>query len=165
MTLNEIQPEDAATGPRPTATDRAVAAVECMMDASSRVGNACADAYQEAVINLADFRGPLGESVPADRLRLVPGPAGAATDPLGKPLRDVTKTVTRVNEQLLAASRELQLAYMDAYEQAVLCRADAAGEVPASRNGDSTPSVDSMRHGIGCEITRAYVDAARRLLS
>jgi hypothetical protein len=165
MTLNEIQPEDEGTGLRPTATDRAVAAVECMMDASSRVGNACADAYQEAVINLADFRGTLGDSVPADRLRLVPGPAGAATDPLGKPLRDVTKTVTRVNEQLLAAGRELQLAYMDAYEQAVLCRADAAGEVPASRNGDSTPSVDSMRHGIGCEITRAYVDAARRLLS
>jgi hypothetical protein len=115
MTLNEIHPEDEDTGPRRTATDRAVAAVESMVDASSRVGNAYADAYQEAVINLADFRG----SAPADRLRLVPPPAGAAAaDPLGKPLLDATKTVARVNEQLLAAGRELRVAYMDAYEQA-----------------------------------------------
>jgi hypothetical protein len=114
MTLNEIHPEDEDTDPRRTATDRALAAVECMMDASSRVGNACADAYQEAVINLADLRG----GAPADRLRLVPPPAGAAADPLGKPLLDASKTITRVNEQLLAASRELRLAYMDAYEQA-----------------------------------------------
>jgi hypothetical protein len=114
MTLNEIHPEDEDTGPRPTAADRAVAAVESMVDASSRVGNAYADAYQEAVINLADFRG----SAPADRLRLVPPPAGAAADPLGTPLLDATKTVARVNEQLLAAGRELRVAYMDAYEQA-----------------------------------------------
>jgi hypothetical protein len=165
MTLDEMQPENEPTGPRPTATDRAVAAVERMIDATSRVGNACADAYQEAVINLADFRGQLGERVPADRLMLVPPPGGGGADPLAKPLRDATKTVARVNEQLFAASRQLRLAYMDAYEQAVLCRVDARNEVAASSNGDSGPPADPMRHGIGCEITRAYVDAARRMLS
>jgi hypothetical protein len=126
MTLNEIHPEDEDTGPRRTATDRAVAAVESMVDASSRVGNAYADAYQEAVINLADFRGKLGDDG--------------------------------------AASRQLSRAYMDAYEQVVLCRADVRDEAPTSGNGD-TRSVGSTRHGIGCEVTRAYVDAARRMLS
>jgi hypothetical protein len=120
MTLNEIQPEDEPTGPRPTATDRAVEAVERMVDASSRVSNAYADAYQEAVINMADFRGKLG---PADGLRLVRRPTGAAADPVRR-TRDATKTVTRVNEQLIAASRQLSLAYMDAYEQALLCLGD-----------------------------------------
>jgi hypothetical protein len=164
MTLNEIQPDNEPTGPRRTATDRAVAAVERMMDASSRVGNAYADAYQEAVINLADVRGKLDDRGPADRLTLVPGPANGA-HPLGKPLRDATRTVTRVNERLLAASRELSLAYMDAYEQAVLCRTDVRDEAAGSANGGSSQSADSMRHGIGCEVTRAYVDAARRMLS
>jgi hypothetical protein len=161
MTLNEIQPEDETTGLHRTATDRAVAAVERMMDASSRVSNAYADAYQEAVINMADFRGKLG---PADQLGLLPRPAGAAADPL-RTTYDATKTVTRVNEQLIAASRQLSLAYMDAYEQAVLCLKDVRDEAPTSRNGHSTRSVDSRRHGIGCEVTRAYVDVARRMLS
>jgi hypothetical protein len=51
MSMDEIQSENEPTGPHPTATDRAVAAVERMMDASSRVSNAYADAYQEAVIH------------------------------------------------------------------------------------------------------------------
>jgi hypothetical protein len=160
MSLNEIQPDDEPTGPHRTATDRAVAAVERMIDAGSRVGNAYADAYQEAVINMADFRGKLGDT-PANRLKLVPRPADGGA----KPLRDATKTVTRVNEQLIAASRQLSLAYMDAYEQAVLCLNDVRDEAPTSRNGHSTRSVDSRRHGIGCEVTRAYVDVARRMLS
>jgi hypothetical protein len=109
MTLNEIQPEDEPTGPHPSPTDRAVAAVESMMDASSRVSNAYADAYQEAVINMAGFRGKLG---PADRLTLVPRPAGAAADPVRKSC-DATNTVTRVHEQLIAAGRQLSLAYVD----------------------------------------------------
>jgi hypothetical protein len=123
MTLNEIQPEDEPTGPRSTATDRAVAAVERMMDASSRVSNAYADAYGEAVLNMAGLRGRLG---PADGLRLVPRPAGAAADPV-RQTYDATKTVTHVGEQLIAASRQLSLAYMDAYEQAVLCLGDVRG--------------------------------------
>lgn len=160
MSLNEIQPDDEPTGPHRTATDRAVAAVERMIDAGSRVGNAYADAYQEAVINIADFRGKLGDT-PANRLKLVPRPANGGA----KPLRDATNTVTRVNERMVAASRQLSRAYMDAYEQAVLCRTDVRDEAPASRNGASAPSEGSMRHGIGCEVTRAYVDAARRMLS
>jgi hypothetical protein len=152
MTLNEIEPENEPTGPRRTPTDRAVAAVERMMDASSRVGNAYADAYQEAVINLADFRGKLGDrGAPRDRLKLVPRPADAGADPPRQPLHDATEAVGRVNEQLLAASRQLSLAYVDAYEQAV--------------HGNPNASADSMRHNIGCEVTRAYVDAARRMLS
>jgi hypothetical protein len=149
MSMNEIQPEDEPTGPSQTATDRAVEAVERMMDASSRVSNAYADAYQEAVITMADRGGKLGDAG-RDGLRLVPGPA---------------KTVTRVNQQLLAASKQLSLAYMDAYEQAVLCRVDMHDEAPTTRNGDSSRPVDSRRHGIGCEVTRAYVDVARRMLS
>ena len=166
MPLNEIWPGNAPSGLHRTATDRAVAAVERMMDASSRVGNAYADAYQEAVMNLADLGGNPGDRGPAGRLTLVT-PPGNDTDPLGAPLRDATKTVTRLNERLLAASRELSLAYMDAYEEAVLCGAGAvagAGEA-ASSNGASPRPDGSMRHGIGCEITRAYVDAARRMLS
>jgi hypothetical protein len=162
MSMDEIQSENEPTGPHPTATDRAVAAVERMMDASSRVSNAYADAYQEAVISMADRRGKLGDPG-RDGLRVVPRPAGA--DPLRKPLRDATKTVTRVNQHLLAASRQLSLAYMDAYEQAVLCRVDMRDEAPTTRNGDSARPVDSPRHGIGCEVTRAYVDVARRMLS
>jgi hypothetical protein len=109
MTVNEIQPADEPTGPHPSATDRAVAAVESMMDASSRVSNAYADAYQEAVMNMAGLRGKLS---PADRLSLVPPPARAAGDPVRKTC-DATTTVTRVSEQLMAASRQLSLAYAD----------------------------------------------------
>jgi hypothetical protein len=148
MSMNEIQPENEPAGLRPTATDRAVEAVERMIDAGSRVSNAYADAYQEAVMSMADRRGTLGDAG-TDRLQLVPRPAGA--DPLGKPLRDATNTVTCVNQQLLAASKQLSLAYMDAYEQAV--------------HGDSAGPVDSRGDSIGCEVTRAYVDVARRLLS
>jgi hypothetical protein len=116
MRLNEIQPEDEPTGPQPTPTDRAVEAVERMIDASSRVSNAYADAYQEAVMSMADRRGKLGDGG-SDRLQLVPRPAGA--DPLRGPLRDASRTVTRVNQQLLAAGKQLSVAYMEAYEQAV----------------------------------------------
>jgi hypothetical protein len=142
MSLNETQPENEPTGPRLTSTDRAVAAVERMMGASSTVGNAYADAYQEAVINMADLRGRLGDAGRGDRLKLVPGPVNAGPAPVGSPLRDATQAATRVNEQMLAASRQLSLAFMNAYEQAVRCLAGVCEEAATSTYGVSTRSAD-----------------------
>lgn len=136
MSLNETQPENEPTGPRVNATDRAVAAVERLVDTGNMVGNAYADAYQQAVINMAGFRGKLGDASPADGLELVSPPATVGPGPLSKPLRDATTTATRASESLFTVSRQLSLAYVDAYEKTVRSLVDVRKEPASSTDGE-----------------------------
>jgi hypothetical protein len=164
MSLNETQPENEPTGPRLTSTDRAVAAVERMMGASSTVGNAYADAYQEAVISMADVRDKLGDGGLVDWGKLVPSSDQASPRSLGKPLREAADTATRVNEQIVTASKTLGLAYLEACEQALLCSVALREEAAAASDNKFIQSIGTTRAGVARDITRAYLDAARRLL-
>ncbi|MEA2339958.1 MAG: hypothetical protein QOG11_35 [Solirubrobacteraceae bacterium] len=170
MPVNDTQaPTDEPGGPR-TATDRAVQTGERLLDASSRVGNAYADAYQEAVVNMADFRERLADAAPmdwgnpVDWGKLVNQPGAAGTRPLDKPMREAAKTVARVNEQLLAASKQLGLAYVDACEQAALAACELTEQAALASDNDWMGAAP-MPSGVARDITKAYVDVARRLLT
>jgi hypothetical protein len=162
MTMNEAGPASGPNGAPRTPTDRAVEAGERLLEAGSKIGNAYADAYQEAVISMADFREKLADATPADWRSLThpaaPGGPGALAGPLG----DMTQTATRCNEQLLAASKQLGLAYLDACEQAVLSVLDMQEQ--ATDNEWLPPAAGATRADMARDVTRAYVNAVRQLL-
>jgi hypothetical protein len=164
MPVKEAQPAQETNGAPRTATDRAVEAGERLLEASSKVGNAYADAYQEAVISMADFRDKLGDGGLVDWGKLVPSSDQASPRSLGKPLREAADTATRVNEQIVTASKTLGLAYLEACEQALLCSVALREEAAAASDNKFIQSIGTTRAGVARDITRAYLDAARRLL-
>lgn len=164
MPVDEAPPESEANDARNAAGGHAVHSGERLLEAGSKVGNAYADAYQQAAINLANLHERLSDAAAADWRKLMPpyGPAKGRT--AGKPLNDATETATRVNEQLLAAGKKLGLAYIDACEQAMLCAVELREQVAAASDNELVRSFGSTRAGLARDATRAYVDVTRRLL-
>ena len=162
MPLNEAPPAADNGSARRTTTDHAVDAGERLLEASTNVGNAYADAYQEAVVNMADFRERLSDAGMVDWSALVPH---ADQTTLTKPLRDAAGTATRINEQILTASKQLGLAYIDACEQAMLSSVALREQAAAVSDNELMQSFGSTSAAVARDVTRAYVDAARRLLS
>jgi hypothetical protein len=158
MPLNEAPPAPETGTARSTATDCAVDAGERLLDMSNQMGNAYADAYQEAVINMADFRDKLNDAGGIDWRKLMPY-AEEAT--LGTPLSDAAGSATRVNEQIVNASKQLGLAYVDAYEQAMLASVALHEQATVGTDNELLRSIGSVAR----EVTKAYVDAARQLLT
>jgi hypothetical protein len=72
--------------------------------------------------------------------------------------------VARVNEQLLAASKQLGLAYVDACEQAALAACELTEQAALASDNDWMGAAP-MPSGVARDITKAYVDVARRLLT
>jgi hypothetical protein len=165
MTPNDDASAATDDSGRTTATDRAVQAGERLMEASTKVGNAYADAYQDAVISMADFREKVGDARTVDWAKLAPhaGPAGARTN--GRQLREVADTATRVNEQIVGATKQLGLAYVDAYEQLVLSAVEQREQAASASDNKWLRTAGSTHAGVARDVTRAYVDAARRLLT
>jgi hypothetical protein len=164
MSVKEAQPTSETSGARRTPTDRAVEAGERLLEASSKVGNAYADAYQEAVISMSDFREKLGDVGLVDWSKLMPSSDTASPRSFGKPLREAADTATRVNEQIVTASKTLGLAYIDACEQAVLCSVALREQAATATDNEFMQSIETTRAGVARDVTRAYLDAARRLL-
>jgi hypothetical protein len=166
MTMNEAQPGSGPDGARRMATDRAVEAGERLLEAGSKIGNAYADAYQEAVISMADFREKLAEATPADWRGLTRPGAQGGPRPLAKPMGDMTVSATLCNEQILAASKQLGLAYLDACEQAMLSVLDMQEQAATASENEWLPSVAGSTGAadIARDVTRAYVNVARQLL-
>ncbi|MEA2306505.1 MAG: hypothetical protein QOH43_3785 [Solirubrobacteraceae bacterium] len=170
MPVNHTQAATDEPGAPRTATDRAVQAGERLLDASSKVGNAYADAYQEAVVNMADWRerladaAPMDWGTPVDWGKLVNHPGAAGARPLNKPMHEAARTVARVNEQLVAASKQLGLAYVDACEQAALAACELTEQAAMASDNEWMGSAP-MPSGVARDITKAYVDVARRLLA
>jgi hypothetical protein len=149
-------------GARATATDRAVQAGERLLEATTKVGNACADAYQDAVINMADFRERLGD---ADWPSFGP-PAGLGrARPNGRPLGDVADTAARVNDTMVGAIKKLGLAYVEAYEAMVLCVVELREQAAAASDNPVMQTAGSTGADVARDATKAYAEAARRLLA
>jgi outer membrane receptor for monomeric catechols len=166
MTMNDHRPgPEEPTSARSMPTDRAVEAGERLLDAGSKVGNAYADAYQDAVVSIADFREKLSDSGVMDWRELVQAPSGIATGPLAEPLLEAGKAMTRVNEQVLDAGKQLGLACVDACEQAVLCALDLGEQAGAASDAEWMRSVTSAHVEVARDVTRAYGEVARRMLA
>jgi hypothetical protein len=162
MNDNHGAPPSATDGPRATATDRAVQAGERLLEATTKVGNACADAYQDAVINMADFRERLGD---ADWPSFGP-PAGLGSARRnGRPLGDVADTAARVNDTMVGAIKKLGLAYVEAYEEMVLCVVELREQAAAASDNPVMQTAGSTGADVARDATKAYVEAARRLLA
>jgi hypothetical protein len=165
MTLNDTAPpETEAQRGRTTATDRAVQAGERLLEASAKVGNAYADAYQDAVMGMADFREKVGDAGGVDWSRLAP-PGQPRARTYGKPLRDVANTATRLNEQIVGATKKVGLAYVEAYEQMVLGAVELREQAATASDNTLLRTVGSTQAGIARDVARVYADAARRLLA
>lgn len=162
MALNEAPPAPETGSARGTVTDHAVDAGERLLDAGNKVGNAYADAYQEAVISMADFQEKLTDAGVVDWQKLMPGADQAA---LAKPLREAASTAARVNEQLVSAGKQLGLACIEAYEQAMLSSVALQEQANAATDNKVMRSIGSTRAAVTRDVTRAYVEAARRLLA
>jgi ferredoxin len=162
MTPNDTQPATEQPGGSRTATDRAVQAGERLLEASSKVSNAYADAYQDAVMSMADFRGKFSDGAPADWFAQFSGPM--ATPPIGKPLRQAAQSAVRANEQLVEASRKLGLAYVEACEQAMLCAVELRAQVCTASENELVQSMGSTGADVARDVMRACGDAARQML-
>ena len=164
MTVKEAPPMAEGNGARDTPTDRAVEAGERLLEASSKVGNAYADAYQEAVVSLADLREKLSEAAPVDVSKFLPQPGQAKLGTLPEPLQEAAELATRVQEQVLSASKKLGLAYLDAYEQAVLYAVELRQRAAAGSDSTVMSSVAATGAGVTRDATKAYLDGVRQLL-
>jgi hypothetical protein len=165
MTLQDTPPAAEPMSARRTVTDRAVLAGERLLEASNAVGNAYADAYEEAVTSMADFRKKMADARPADWPKLTPGPVRAGKAPIGKPLRDAAKAVSHIEEQLVAVTKRLGLAYLAACEQTVLSTVQLREEAATASGNQWLRSIGTMRAGVVRDVTRSYGDLARHLLA
>ncbi|MDX6703443.1 MAG: hypothetical protein QOF26_3669 [Baekduia sp.] len=165
MIPNDQQPTPGTSRGAQTPTDRAVQAGERLMEASTKVGDAFADAYQEAVISMADFRGKLGDTGTVDWRTFAPQAGPATTNTHSSSLFDVAGAATRINEQILAAAKELGLAYVDACEQIVLSAIEMHEQTAAASENPFLGSAGPAPAGVARDVTKAYVEAARRLLA
>jgi ferredoxin len=165
MTPNDTQSatEQQAGGNR-TVTDRAVQAGERLLEASSRVSNAYADAYQEAVMNIADFRDKLADAGPVDWAKFSQRSGPLGTPPIGKPLRQAARSAVRANEELLEASKKLGLAYVEACEQAMLCAVELRAQACTASGIEMVQSMGETRAEVERDVARACGDAARQML-
>ncbi|MCW3012943.1 MAG: Catalase [Solirubrobacterales bacterium] len=164
MTLTEVPPAPEANGPKPTPTDRAVQAGERLLEATGKVGNTYADAYEEAVISLADFRENLADASPVDWSKRVPHSGTAGARAFGDPMGEAAGTAMALNEQVLAAGKKLGLAYIDACEQAMLAAVELSEEAANASDNPLMRSLGSTPAGVARDATKAYFDMARGLL-
>jgi hypothetical protein len=165
MIPNDQQPTPGTSRSGQTPTDRAVQAGERLIEAGTKVGDAFADAYQEVVISMAGFREKLGDTGPVDWQTFAPQAGPATTNTHSSSLFDVAGTATRINEQILAAVKELGLAYVDACEQIVLSAVELHEQTVAASENPFVGSAGPAPAGVARDVTKAYVEAARRLLA
>jgi hypothetical protein len=165
MPTHDTQPEAERTSARRTFTDRAVQAGERLMEASTQVGDAYADAYQDAVVNMADFRENVASARPPEWGKVIPGVGAAGMPAFGKPLRDAAGTARRVNRQLVAARKRLGLAYIEACEQAVLTIVELREQAANASGNELLRSLGTMRTDAARDITKSYGDVYRQLFS
>jgi hypothetical protein len=175
MPSHDTQPEAEQTTAHERFTDRAVQASERLMEASSQVGDAYAEAYQEAVVNMADFRENVANAHPPEWRKLMQG-AGAAGMPsfgmpsfgapsLGKPLRDAAGTASRVNRQLVAARKRLGLAYLEACEQAVETIVELREQAANASGSELLRTLGTKRTDAAREVAKSYGDVYRQLFT
>jgi hypothetical protein len=150
MTLYDTQPETERTSARQTLTDRAVLAGERLLEAGSTVGNAYADACEEAMLGMADFRKKIADARP---------------DAWPKVSRSRARATKRDTKQLLASTKRLGASYLDAYERAVLDAVALQEEAATATGNRWLSSIGTMRAGIARDVTKSYADHARRLLA
>jgi hypothetical protein len=174
MSPNDTQSatEQPAGGKR-SVTDRAVQAGERMLEASSWMSNLYADAYQEAVMSMSDFgerfagggAGAGAGAAPVDwgKFTQASGLTGAPP-PVGKPLREASQSALRANEQLIEASKQLGLAYVEACEQALLCAVEMRAQACSASGNELVASMGETGADVARDMTRACSDAARQML-
>jgi acyl-CoA reductase-like NAD-dependent aldehyde dehydrogenase len=165
MIPNEQQARPGTGGGPKRLTDRAMEAGERLLEASTEVGNAYADAYQEAVISMADFREKLGGTGAVDWGKLAPQAGPPAASMQNETLLGVAGTMTRINEQILAATKKLGLAYLEACEQMVLSAVELQEQAVPASESTLLGSAGPAPAGVVRDVTKAYVEAARRLLA
>jgi hypothetical protein len=171
MPTHDSQPETEQTTAHNRFTDRAVQAGERLMEATSQVGDAYADAYQEAVVNMADFRENLASARPPEWSKLMQGPGAVGTPPLGmppfpgKPMLDAAGTASRVNRQLVAARKRLGLAYVEACEQAVLSIVELREQAANASGSELLRTLGTKRTDAARDIAKSYGDVYRQLFT
>jgi hypothetical protein len=163
MESKEEGPVPETNGPQAT-VDRAAETSQRLLDAATKVGNACLDACQETVSCIEDFRDKVAETTPLDWRHLAAQPGLPGSSPLGEQWRSALGQPLTPGE-LAEPARRFCLAYVDAYEQTALRTIDVQERAAAVTNVDWIRSLASTRASIARDVTRACTSLARQFLT
>jgi hypothetical protein len=165
MPQHDTPPEAEPNRAQRTLSDHAVQTGERLLEASTKIGNACADAYQEAVVSMADFREKIADARPEDWQNLVQGPAAVGAPPIAAPLRNAATAASRANEEIVTAGKRLSLAYVEACQQAVLKAVELREQAVTASGNEWLRSLGSEHASAARDITRCYGDVLRQLVA
>jgi hypothetical protein len=145
-------------------SDQAQEICEQMLSVGQEFASAYIDAYQKTAAGIAELQ---------DRVEKGGWPTTSADGPLRsvsaiadapEPVREARTNALEVGETLQNMTRKVLLAYLNATELAALAVADCQEELAAASGMELFKTVGGARVGLGREMTKAYVAAARGIV-
>ena len=92
-------------------------------------------------------------------------PTQPKNDPVTESVETAAQRVAELNEQAVANGKKAGAAYVSSYEKAVLSLADSYEKAAGATKLDLVATVASIQADFAQEVTKAYVSAARDLVS